>query len=69
MCHKDYEFEIIYTKGKQNIVVDALSRKEEDVGDQNNNKSGVNKHYINFNNYLCNQTHSTIQQCTNHIKL
>ena len=26
-----YEFEIIYKKGKQNVVADALSRKEEDV--------------------------------------
>ena len=26
-----YDFEIIYKKGKQNIVVDALSRKDEDV--------------------------------------
>jgi hypothetical protein len=26
-----YDFEIIYKKGKQNIVVDALSRKEEDT--------------------------------------
>jgi len=27
----DYEFQIIYIKGKQNVVVDALSRKDEDV--------------------------------------
>ena len=26
-----YEFETIYKKGKQNFVVDALSRKYEDV--------------------------------------
>jgi len=26
-----YEFEIIYKKGKQNVVVDALSRNHEDV--------------------------------------
>jgi len=26
-----YDFEIIYRKGKQNGVVDALSRKDEDV--------------------------------------
>ena len=26
-----YEFEIIYKKGKKNVVVDALSRKNEDV--------------------------------------
>ena len=26
-----YDFEIIYKKGKQNVVVDALSRKDEDV--------------------------------------
>ena len=26
-----YDFEIIYQKGKQNVVVDALSRKDEDV--------------------------------------
>ena len=26
-----YGFEIIYTKGKQNVVADALSRKDEDV--------------------------------------
>ena len=26
-----YEFEIIYKKGKQNVVADALSRKDEDV--------------------------------------
>ena len=25
------DFEIIYKKGKQNVVVDALSRKDEDV--------------------------------------
>lgn len=27
----DYEFEIIYKKGKQNVLVDALLRKEEDI--------------------------------------
>ena len=27
----DYDFYIIYRKGKQNFVVDALSRKDEDV--------------------------------------
>ena len=27
----DYDFEIIYKKGKQNVVTDALSRKDEDV--------------------------------------
>lgn len=26
-----YDFEIIYKKGKQNVVVDALSRKDKDV--------------------------------------
>ena len=26
-----YDFEIIYKKGKQNMVVDALSRKDKDV--------------------------------------
>ena len=26
-----YDFEIIYKKGKQNVVADALSRKNEDV--------------------------------------
>ena len=26
-----YEFEIIYKKGKKNVVADALSRKDEDV--------------------------------------
>jgi len=26
-----YDFEIIYQKGKQNVVADALSRKDEDV--------------------------------------
>ena len=26
-----YDFEIIYKKGKQNVVIDALSRKYEDV--------------------------------------
>jgi len=26
-----YDFEIIYKKGKQNVMVDALSRKDEDV--------------------------------------
>ena len=26
-----YDFEIIYKKGKDNVVVDALSRKDEDV--------------------------------------
>ena len=26
-----YDFEIIYKKGKKNVVVDALSRKDEDV--------------------------------------
>ena len=26
-----YDFEIIYKKGKQNMVADALSRKDEDV--------------------------------------
>jgi len=26
-----YDFEIIYIKGKQNVVADALSRKDEDV--------------------------------------
>ena len=26
-----YDFEIIYKKGKKNIVADALSRKDEDV--------------------------------------
>jgi len=25
----DYDFEIIYKKGKQNVVVDSLSRKDE----------------------------------------
>ena len=28
-----YDFEIIYKKGKQNVVEDALSRKDEDVED------------------------------------
>jgi len=27
----DYDFEIIYKKGKKNVVTDALSRKDEDV--------------------------------------
>ena len=33
MGHKDvgYDFEIIYKKGKQNVVADALSRNDEDV--------------------------------------
>jgi hypothetical protein len=26
-----YDFKIIYKKGKQNMVVDSLSRKDEDV--------------------------------------
>ena len=26
-----YEFEIIYKKGKENVVADALLRKDEDV--------------------------------------
>ena len=26
-----YDFEIIYKKGKKNVMVDALSRKDEDV--------------------------------------
>jgi hypothetical protein len=26
-----YDFEIVYKKGKQNVVVDAVSRKDEDV--------------------------------------
>ena len=26
-----YDFEIIYKKGKQNVIADALSRKDEDV--------------------------------------
>ena len=26
-----YDFQIIYKKGKQNVVTDALSRKDEDV--------------------------------------
>ena len=26
-----YDFKIIYKKGKKNVVVDALSRKDEDV--------------------------------------
>ena len=26
-----YEFEIIYKKGKQNVVEDALSRKDKDI--------------------------------------
>ena len=26
-----YDYEIIYKKGKQNVVADALSRKDEDV--------------------------------------
>ena len=28
-----YDFEIIYKKGKQNVVANALSRKDEDVED------------------------------------
>ena len=28
-----YDFKIIYKKGKQNMVADALSRKYEDVGE------------------------------------
>ena len=33
MGHKDvgFDFEIIYKKGKQNVVANALSRKDEDV--------------------------------------
>ena len=27
-----YDFEIIYKKGKQNMVADALLRKDEDLG-------------------------------------
>jgi hypothetical protein len=27
----DYDFEIIYKKGRKNVVADALSRKDEDV--------------------------------------
>jgi len=26
-----YDFEIVYKKGKQNVMADALSRKDEDV--------------------------------------
>jgi len=26
-----YDFEIIYKKGKKNVIADALSRKDEDV--------------------------------------
>jgi hypothetical protein len=26
-----YDFEIIYKKGKKNVVADAISRKDEDV--------------------------------------
>jgi len=28
----DYDYEIIYKKGKENVVVDAFSRKFEDEG-------------------------------------
>ena len=31
MCSSDLDFEVIYKKGKQNVVAYALSRKDEDV--------------------------------------
>jgi hypothetical protein len=61
-----YDFEIIYKKGKHNIVVDALSRKEDEIKGslfvvfvpksigwkkQEYNGSKIKRHARSFNNY------------------
>jgi len=42
-----YGFEIIYKKGKQNVVADALSRKDEDVEEYFCATSSIQPDWIN----------------------
>ena len=42
-----YEFEIIWKKGKQNVVADALSRRDEDVQALLSTISIIQPHWIN----------------------